>query len=96
MSQQMSINSEAVASAVNQIDVAIADIETRNKKFLELLEEKNDQTKGKFPLVKALMPRIEEEANNINKAIEATEAIKESLRKYENLAEDATDTSWMR
>lgn len=93
--QQMTFDSEAIAAAVNQIDVAIADIETRNNKFIALLEEKNNQTRGKFPLVAALKPKIAEEAANIKSAIEATEAIKESIAKYQSLTEEANDTSWM-
>lgn len=95
MANQLTINSEAVMVAVNQIDVAIEDINTRNKKFLELLEEKNTQTRGKFPLVTTLKPLIDEEAQNIEKAVQATEDIKESIRKYTAMAEQAVDTSWM-
>lgn len=96
MSQnQMTIDSEAVTLVVNQIDVAIEDINTRNKKFLALLEEKNQQTQGKFPLVAALKPKVEQEAQNLQACVEATEAIKEAIAKYQNLAEEATDTSWM-
>lgn len=95
MSQQMTLNVEAVSSAINQIDVAIADINTRNEKFIALLEEKNAQTRGKFPLVTALKPRVEEEAQNLKKAVEAVEAIKESINRYTALTEEAVDTSWM-
>ena len=94
--QQMTFDSEAIAAAVNQIDVAISDIETRNNKFIALLEEKNNQTHGKFPLVSALKPKVEAEAQNFKAAIEATESIKESIQRYQNLTEEANDTSWMR
>lgn len=94
--QQMTIDSEAVAAAVNMIDVDIADINTRNQKFLALLDEKNSQTKGKFALIKSLKDRVEDETKNIQQTIEATEAIKESLRRYEELAEEANDDSAFR
>lgn len=90
---QMSIDSEAVMAAVNQIDICIEDINTRNAKFLSLLEEKNTQTKGKFTLIKTLQERVQDEANNIKQTIQATESIKESIRKYEELAESANDDS---
>ena len=90
---QMSIDSEAVMAAVNQIDVAIEDINTRNKKFLALLEEKNQATQGKFGLIKTLQERVGDEAKNIQQTIAATETIKESIRKYEDLAGAANDDS---
>lgn len=91
--QQMSIDYDAVMAAVNQIDVAISDINTRNKKFIELLEEKNQQTSNKFSLIKTLQTRVEEEATNIKRTIEATESIKEALRAYADMAADANDDS---
>lgn len=94
--QQMTIDSEAVAAAVNMIDIDIADINTRNKKFLTLLEEKNNQTQGKFALIASLKDRIEDETKNIQQTIEATEAIKDALRQYEQLAEEANDDSEFR
>ena len=96
MAQQMTIDSEAVAAAVNQIDVDITDIKTRTDKLLSLLDEKNQQTKGKFAVIKTLKDRVEDEARNINEVVEATEAIKESLRKYEDLASEANDDSEFR
>ena len=54
MAEVMSINTEAVGAAINQISVYTADIATRNKKFLELLSEKNKATQGKFQLLKTL------------------------------------------
>lgn len=91
--QQMTLDSQAVMAAVNQIDVCIADIDTRNKKFLSLLEEKNAQTQNKFTLIKTLQERVSDEAKNIQQAIAAAESIKESIHKYEALAEDANDDS---
>ena len=94
MSQSvMSLDSEAVAVAVNSIDIAIQDIQTRNNAFLDLLEEKNNQTKGKFALIKTLSEKVREETVNIKNAIEAVESIKEALRRYEDLAEQANDDS---
>lgn len=96
MGGQMSIDSEKVTAVVNQIDVCIEDIHTRNTKFLSLLEEKNQQTQGKFGLIVSLQDRVADEATNIKKAIDATEAIKEAIRKYEDLAEEANDDSAFR
>ncbi len=93
---QMSIDSQAVAAAVNQIDLLIADIDTRNKKFITLLTEKNQVTKGKFQLLKTLQERVEQEANNIKGAIDATETIKEAIRKYEDMASDVNDDTAFR
>lgn len=93
MAQVMSIDSEAVGAAVNQISVAIADIDTRNKKFLALMQEKNEATQGKFSLLKSLEDRIQEEAENFKTLIQATEDIKDSLRRYAEMAEAADDDS---
>ncbi len=95
-SQQMSIDAEAVAAAVNQIDIAIEDINTRNAKFISLLTDTNSKTKGKFTLIKTLQERVEDEAKNINETIKATEEIKAALRKYTDMAEEANDDSAFR
>lgn len=90
-SGQMTLDSAAVAAAVNEISVCIDDINTRNTKFLALLEEKNNATQNKFTLLKTLQTRIEEEAGNLQGAIAATEAIKDSIRKYEDMAAEVDD-----
>lgn len=96
MNGQMSINSDRVAAAINQIDVLIADIDARNNKFLTLLDEKNQQTSGKFQLIASLRDRISDAANNIKGTVQACESIKDSLRQYEALAEEANDDSAFR
>lgn len=96
MSQQYSINSERVAAAVNQIDVHISDIDTRIKKFISLLTEKNAQTHNKFQLIKTLQDRVEDAANNIKNVVNACESIKDSVRAYTSLAEEANDDSEFR
>lgn len=96
MGGQLTINSEEVAAAVNQIDICIADINTRNDKFIALLNEKNEATHHKFPLLSTLQKRVEDEAANLQKAIQATEDIKEAIRKYVEQAEEASDDSAFR
>ena len=91
MANQMTLNTEAVAAAVNQIDIAIADIKTRNDKFLSLLDEKNQQTQGKFALIATLKGKVEEEARSLQETVDAAESIKDALRKYEGMAEEAND-----
>lgn len=90
-SQQLTFNAEAVAATVNQIDVAIADIDTRCKKYISLLEEKNAQTSNKWPMIKTLQATVEKEAQSIQNTIEACEAIKEAIRNYEIMADEASD-----
>lgn len=94
--QVMSINTDDVGAAINQISTYTADIQTRNKKFLELLREKNDATQGKFALLKQLEVKIVEEAKNFDLLIDAQEEIKDSLRKYTLLAEEANDDAAFR
>lgn len=93
---QLSINSEKIGAAVNEISVLIADIDTRNKALINLLDEKYQQTNRKFGLMNTLKTRIEQEATNIQNTIEATESIKESIRKYTEMAEEASDDEWAR
>lgn len=94
--QIMSIDSEAVGSAINQISIYISDIDTRNKKFLQLLQEKNEATQGKFKLLKTLEERVIEESQNFNELIKASEDIKDSLRRYEEKASEADDDTEFR
>ena len=92
----MSLNSEVVGAAINKISVLTADIDARNKKFIELLTEKNEATQNKFQLLVTLQARVVEEAENFGKLLEAQEEIKASLRRYEELAEEANDDSAFR
>lgn len=94
--QMMSLNTEVVGATINQISNLTADIQTRNKKFLELLQEKNAFTKGKFDLLVALEQGIVKESQNFDALIEAQEDIKEALRQYTELIEEANDASQLR
>lgn len=95
MSQVMTIDAEAVAAAVNQIDVAIQDINTRNQKFLEILDNANTQCEGNFPPIPHLIEDIGREAENLKKTQDAVEAIKDSIARYTALAEEAADCSFL-
>lgn len=91
--EQMSLNMDAVGAASNQIGTYITDIDTRTKKFLSLLDEKNQQTDGKFPLFVKLRERLAEDKKNIERLITQQEEIKEALTRYAALAEEASDAS---
>ncbi len=93
---QMSINTEAVASAVNAVAIDVADIHTRLKRFLALLEEKNNQTKGKFAIVKTLSTKIETEVQNVQGLNDACDQIREALNRYIEIGEQANDDSAFR
>lgn len=93
MGGQMNFDSQNVYAAVNQIDVALQDIETRNKNFLSQIEEKNQRLNGKFAVIKTLGVRVEEEKASIEKCISAVDDIKEALRKYESQLAEANDDS---
>lgn len=93
---QMSINTEVVAAAVNQISVDNADIHTRLKRFLALLEEKNEQTSGKFAIVKTLSNKMAQEVKNVAALNEACDQIRETLNRYIEIAEEANDDSAFR
>lgn len=93
MNGQMSINTEVVGAAVNQISVDIADIETRIKRFHALLIEKNELTKGKFAIVKKLTEKVELEVQNVASLNTAGDEIRDALQKYIEIAEMANDAS---
>ncbi len=92
---QVTIDSTAVKSAVNEIDVNIEDIKTRIRKFLEVIEEKKQATQGKFPVVVTLEKRMQEEVQNLNEINEAMESINEVVQKYIDLASEAVDDSFL-
>ena len=96
MSEVMSINTDAVSAAINQISVCTADIATRNQKFLDLLRQKNEATSGKFTLLTTLEKGLETETVNFNKLIETQEEIREALNRYADLAAEANDDSAFR
>lgn len=91
--QVMSINTDVVGAAVNELSVITADIQTRNKKFLELLNQKNEATQGKFALLAKLEEKVADEVNNFNKALSAQDDIKVSLQRYIEMFEEANDDS---
>ena len=96
MGGQMNLDSQTVYAAVNQIDIAIADIETRNKNFLAQIEEKNSRLNGKFGAIKTLLQRVEEEQASIQATIKACDEIKDALRRYEEQLREADDDSAFR
>lgn len=93
---QMSINTEVVAAAVNAIAVDIADIQTRLSRFLALLDEKNNQTGGKFAIVKTLTEKMQKEVANVNQLNEACDQIRDTLQRYIEIASEANDDSAFR
>lgn len=93
---QMSLNSEVVAAAYNRISQDIADIGSRIDRFMMLLEEKNAATKGKFALIARLQQELQKEVDNVKKLNASVETIHETLRRYEELAEEANDDSAFR
>lgn len=93
---QMAINTEVVGSAVNQISIDVADIQTRLQRFLALLEEKNQQTKGKFAIVSTLSARMQQEVANVKALEEVVDTIHETLNRYIEIGEQANDDSMFR
>lgn len=93
---QMSLNSEAVTAAYNQISTDIADIKSRIDRFMMLLEEKNAATKGKFALINRLQQELQKEVENVKHLHESVETIHSTLRRYEEMAADADDDSAFR
>ena len=93
---QMSINTEVVAAAVNSISVDISDIQTRLNRFLALLDEKNNQTSGKFAIVKTLTAKMQKEVANVQALNDACDQIRETLQRYIEIAEQANDDSAFR
>lgn len=94
--QVMSLNLDVVMSAINQISVMTADIQTRNKKFIELLNSKNEATQGKFQLLATLEGKVRDEAQNFDKILEAQDEIVASVNRYAELAEQANDDTAFR
>lgn len=93
MGQQMSIDTDKVGAAVNRISVLMADIKTRTTSFIAKVNEKNQETEGKWKLIMTLEQRLTEESKNIDEIIEAQESIKQALDRYAEKAEEANDDS---
>ena len=96
MSQMMSIDTDNVSAAVNRISTLLSDIDTRTNKFIELVKRTNEESHGNFQLIVTLEERLCEEAKNVNDIVVAQDEIKESLRKYTELSEDADDDTELR
>lgn len=86
---QLSINTDAVGSAVNRISTLVTDIDTRTKKFVELVNEKNTQTGQKWTLLVKLEDKLATEVQNVQHIEEAMDEIKSSLSKYADMAAEA-------
>lgn len=89
----LQIDVEAVNSAVNRIDTLTSDIETRTQKFLDLVSEKNEESNNSVALITELQKKLVQEQENITKLVEAQEEIKQSLTRYANALDEATDSS---
>lgn len=94
--QQMQLNTELVGATIQRISTLTEDIQSRNQKFLTLLQEKNSHTKGKFDLLVKLEQGITKEAQNFEAIIAAQEEVKAELFKYSELIEEANDSSALR
>lgn len=92
MSQQMALNYDAVSSAISQISVLVSDIETRNNKFVQILQESNEKTQNKYPVTMKLHEKITEEANNFKKIITAMTELQVAVQHYSGNADDAAST----
>lgn len=90
---QMSINTDVVGSAVNQISVYVDDIATRTKKFRSIVADANATTNNKWALMKKLEEKLEQETNNVNDIITAMDEIKVALDKYAEAASEVDDAS---
>ena len=96
MANPMSLNTDEVSLAVNQINDLISEIQKKNTEFIALLESSNQKVGGRFQLTVTLETRIREEAAQINKLNEAAESIIEALNRYAEMATEANDDSAFR
>lgn len=93
---QASFNAEEVSISVNKISMLIADIDTRNKKFIELINRSNQKmNNGLLPLV-TLESRISEEQRNIDQILKDIDQIGIDLRQYGAHMDDLNDDSAFR
>lgn len=93
MADFMSLNTEEVNSAVNQISTILAEIDTRNKKCLELLNHHAEAAKGKNAVINTVLQRIGEEAANIKGLTETVDEITAELNRYAEKIAEANDAS---
>lgn len=96
MGQIMSIDTDKVASAVNQINELVGEIQKKNTEGIALLEAANQKTENKFSLLTTLETRIREEAGNLNKLASSSDVITEALNRYADMASEANDDSAFR
>ena len=93
MGDFISINTEEVNSAVNQISTLLAEIDARNKKCIELLTSHAEAAKGKNAVINTVNERIHEEAQNIKGLIETAEEIAAEINRYAEKLAEADDAS---
>lgn len=94
--QQMQLNTDLVNATIMQISELTQGIQDKNRAFLNLLQEKNSRTNGKFDLLVKLEQGVTRESENFNALIEAQEEVKRELDKYAELIEEANDSSGLR
>lgn len=96
MGQQMSIDTDVVGAGVNRISVLMSDIKARTDAFIAKVNEKNQETEGKWNLIMTLEERLKEESKNIANIIEAQDSIRAALDRYAEQAAEADDDSALR
>lgn len=93
---QIQIDTEAVSTATNRINNEVSALTQAMNVFLQLLNEKVNDTKGNFSIIATLETRLQAEAANVKNLEAKTEEINVLTRKYIEAAEDANDDSAFR
>lgn len=95
-SEQIMIDTDLVGQAINNISQLTANISAANKRFMDLLQEKMNQTQGRNQVIKTLASNMERETQNFQAVLAAQESIVESINKFIELVNDADDDSGLR
>ena len=96
MGQQMSLDTEAINTAVNKINAEVSGLNESMTTFLTLLNEKVNDTQGNFAIIATLEQKLQNEMANIRHLEETTQEIERVTRKYIEQAEEANDDSAFR
>jgi len=91
--QQLSINTDEVQRAVDEISEQIRKIQKTHADFLNDVVEASNKADGKFAALNKLKKTLDDEANNLKGVDKSIGSITEALEKYaKDLAEiDSAD-----
>lgn len=92
MGQQISLDTDAVRIAINQIGDLISEIDLANKNLVRSVESVNEATQNKYQVTVALHVKLQEQVEKFNQVKTSQADIVQITKRYADAVEQANDS----